>query len=122
MIAAYCIIKKGSKILAVTRESNMEDLGFPGGQVELGERPEDGAIRELYEETGLIGSDPRLIFVDNSQEQGLVLYTYEVDDWSGSLRPSSEGTPMWVDPEDFITNKCRHADYNKKVLKFLRLL
>jgi ADP-ribose pyrophosphatase YjhB (NUDIX family) len=41
-------------ILAVSRKDNYEDLGFPGGKLNINENPEQAAIRETFEETGII--------------------------------------------------------------------
>ncbi len=38
---------------------------LPGGGVEFGEHPEAAALRELHEETGLIGSIAELLAVDS---------------------------------------------------------
>lgn len=50
--AAACIIKN-KKVLLLHRVSNFDVWEFPGGGIEFGESPEDAAVRETKEETGL---------------------------------------------------------------------
>ena len=38
-------------------------LAFPGGFVEYGEEPEEAVLRELLEETGVVGTGPELFAV-----------------------------------------------------------
>lgn len=49
---AACIIKD-NKVLLLHRVSNFDLWEFPGGGIEFGENPKDGATRETGEETGL---------------------------------------------------------------------
>ena len=58
--AAYAMVIHEGKIL-LTRQHNV--LHLPGGGIELGEKPEDGVVREVREETGLTVGNPRLIDV-----------------------------------------------------------
>jgi 8-oxo-dGTP diphosphatase len=56
--AAYAIIVRGDNILLVHESGGFH---MPGGGVNLGEMPEDAAVRETKEETGLDISNPQLV-------------------------------------------------------------
>ena len=60
---ATLICVKESKLLLVKRavEPAKGQWGLPGGFIELGETPSEGAIRELKEETNLDGKPIRLV-------------------------------------------------------------
>ena len=65
---AVVVIDNKERLLLVKRSVEPK-IGFwclPGGFMELGETPEQGALRELEEETGLIGKIDRLIDVSTS--------------------------------------------------------
>ena len=74
--------------------------GYPGGSVELDERVEDAAARELFEETGLKASHLELFGVfsgkelhyvyPNGDEVSNVDIVFLCRDYSGSLRPDEE--------------------------------
>lgn len=51
-------------ILMQIRPSDRDQLGLWGGTIEDGETPEEGAIRELFEETGIKITADRLEFVE----------------------------------------------------------
>jgi 8-oxo-dGTP diphosphatase len=61
-IAAAVIIQDG-RLLLVRRRVTEGSLSwqFPAGQVEPGESPEDAAVRETFEETGLVVAARRII-------------------------------------------------------------
>ena len=64
---------------------------FPGGQLEKGELPEEAALRELYEETGILGTA-------KSVEEDLILGGYVV-----LVRVEREVSPdPWISSDDSI--------------------
>lgn len=52
VFAGGCIFNEKGEVL-LQRRGDFGKWGFPGGAVELGETPEQAAIREVKEETGL---------------------------------------------------------------------
>ena len=71
-----------------------------GGKFEPGESPEDCALREVYEETGLTMHSwaYRGIVTFVSDEWGTeYMHLFWSDDFSGALRDCDEGELEWVD-------------------------
>ena len=68
-VPAVCqVILNDSKVLLVLRAADPKKGRWclPGGFVEWGENPEDGAKRELFEETGITAEEHSLIGVCDS--------------------------------------------------------
>ena len=71
-----------------------------GGKFEPGESPEDCALREVYEETGLVMHSWRYrgIVTFVSDEWGTeYMHLFWSDDFTGALRDCDEGELEWVD-------------------------
>lgn len=62
VFAGGCIFNEKGEVL-LQRRGDFGKWGFPGGAVELGETPEQAAVREVKEETGLEVEIRRLIGV-----------------------------------------------------------
>lgn len=94
---ATCCFVRGDagSLLLVKRgiEPCKGQWSLPGGFLELGESPEEGAFRELLEETGLQANALRLLGASTrpSIHSGAVLVlAYLVEVWRGELLPGSD--------------------------------
>lgn len=56
-VSAVCIRDQAFLLVERGREPSKGWLAFPGGRREEGETPQQAAIRELYEETGVTATD-----------------------------------------------------------------
>jgi 8-oxo-dGTP diphosphatase len=65
LLVNRAVITYNDRVLLLQRAANdSHNAGlweFPGGKVDADEKPEDGLIREVYEETGLTVSAPSSI-------------------------------------------------------------
>lgn len=74
-------------------------INAPGGRIELGESPEDAAVRECEEEVCVRARSPRLAgnlkfqFVDGFSLTCTVFWT---DDFSGTPSETDEAVPLWA--------------------------
>ena len=84
-----------------------------GGKFEPGETPDQCALREVKEETGLTMSDFRLrgliIFV--SDVWGLeYMYLYTATKWRGKLIDCDEGELVWLDKRELLKKNLWEGD------------
>ena len=98
-----CIVQDGDKVLLLNRPSKM---GFPGylgagGKVDFPESLTEGAIREVWEETGLKVKD--LVYkgldeyVDPKQNYRYMVFNYLAKSFEGELlKNPPEGELIWV--------------------------
>lgn len=114
--AARAIIVEGDKILVMYRNKHgSEYFTLVGGQVADGETIEQGLSRELKEETGLVATGARQVFVENHAEPYNQQYIYVCEvaphDDVAIQETSEEGymnrldanvhKPLWVDVASF---------------------
>lgn len=91
------------QVLMLHRTDN-DSWCFPGGAIELGEKVEEAAVREVYEETGLIIDHLSLFGVFSGKElyykypHGDEVYNvdivYSCSDYYGEIALNSEGTEV----------------------------
>ncbi len=97
-------VEKDGKYLMLHRVKKQNDLNKDkwlgvGGKFEFGESPEQCALREVYEETGLTLESLRyrgiVTFVYGDITEYMHLFTSDV--FSGELKDCEEGTLEWID-------------------------
>lgn len=66
----------------------------PGGVLELDERPEDGACREVLEETGIKVETERLTGVYKNMKRGVVALVFRCRPVGGEEHPSDESVDV----------------------------
>jgi 8-oxo-dGTP pyrophosphatase MutT (NUDIX family) len=97
-------------VLGVSRKTDHNDFGLIGGSLESYDlTPEDGAIRETKEETGLDISNLKLIYVKVTRD-GRIGYTY-LADYSGEISHDEEKEPhivKWTTFSELIRGSFGH--------------
>jgi len=98
-IPATCLVLIDShdSVLLVRRsvEPKKNFWCLPGGFMELGETPEQAALRELKEETGLSGRIQMLLGVTSNtspQYHTVLMVGYLIKEYSGSLEPGDDAS------------------------------
>jgi ADP-ribose pyrophosphatase YjhB (NUDIX family) len=70
-VRAQVVLLRGDRILLARHHREDGDYWvLPGGSIEEGEVPEDAAVRETREETGLEIEIERLLFIDGPRRTG----------------------------------------------------
>ena len=118
-------IERGGKYLMLHRTKKENDLNRDkwigvGGKFEDGEAPEDCALREAREETGLTLTRWRyrgvVTFVSDVYETEY-MHLFTADAWTGELKACDEGELDWIEKSRLLSLKLWEGDK-----LFLRLL
>jgi len=116
------------EILAFRRQKNVSGnnvYGFVGGKVDPGETAEQAAIREAFEEAGIIveiNEDARdscfMSFVDDTHTSIFILYKAHIVEGADNIGKhvrENEGSPVWIMPGEILNSP--FCDYNQRALQ-----
>jgi 8-oxo-dGTP diphosphatase len=96
------VVREDGQILAIKRADDGRWVP-PGGVLELDESPQDGVVREVFEETGVKVRPIRLTGVYKNMRLGVVSLAFRCEVVGGERHTSSESTRVeWVSPSDAV--------------------
>jgi 8-oxo-dGTP diphosphatase len=117
LVAAVALIDHNCRVLIAQRPQGKSLAGlweFPGGKVELDERPEAALIRELHEELGIAVEEACLApFTFASfayPDFHLLMPLYICRRWKGLVTARENQTLKWVLPKDLRAYPMPPAD------------
>lgn len=109
-------------VLAISRNFNQRDPGFPGGDSEPeDENPAATAKRELFEETGVYAVELRNM-AQWTSDRGAPVYAFFVPKWklpASRLRTSNEGKPFWTTPQRLLIKSATYRETARLLLEKL---
>jgi 8-oxo-dGTP diphosphatase len=117
LVAAAALIDSDCRVLIAQRPQGKSLAGlweFPGGKVEVDERPEAALIRELHEELGISVEEAclaPLTFASFAyQDFHLLMPLYICRRWSGFVEARENQALKWVLPKDLRVYSMPPAD------------
>lgn len=110
-LATLCYVSKDNKTLMLYRNKKENDYhegkwNGLGGKFELGESPEECAIREIKEESGLtvkaLSMKGFITFPLFDGKDDWYVFLFVIDDFEGNLIDSPEGKLEWIDNKNLL--------------------
>jgi len=103
--ATLCFLVRNGLVLLIHKKTGLGagKINGPGGRIEKGETPAEGAVRELQEEVGLTPADPKkygelsFIFENGYSLHGTVFVSHS---FTGTMTETEEAKPFWCDIRD----------------------
>jgi 8-oxo-dGTP diphosphatase len=111
-LATLCYVRRDGRTLMIHRVKKANDIHAGkwnglGGKLNPGETPEECAVREIFEESGLRVSNPQLkgllTFPAFTDDEDWYVFVFLVKDFEGELIESPEGNLCWVEDVE-LTN------------------
>jgi 8-oxo-dGTP diphosphatase len=96
--ATCAVVVNAERQVLLVKRSVAPKIGqwcLPGGFIELNEPPEQGALRELAEETGLAGSIHALLGVCTTPSRlyhSVLMVGYLITDFHGRIKPGDDAS------------------------------
>lgn len=112
IVATLTYIRHQGKTLMLHRNKKNQDYhrgkyNGIGGKVEIGESPEECALREIAEETGLRARNllyrGHLTFPNFDGYNDWLCFIYECHDFEGDLQECNEGTLHWIEDQAVLS-------------------
>ena len=117
LVAAAALVDADCRVLIAQRPEGKALAGlweFPGGKVEMNERPETALIRELHEELGIEVEEACLAPLAFASfpypEFHLLMPLYICRRWKGFVAPREHKALKWVFPKDLRAYPMPPAD------------
>ena len=110
-LATLCYVRQSDKTLMIHRVKKQNDMHAGkwnglGGKLEPGETPEECAVREIREESGLVASNPLLkgilTFPMFDAKDDWYAFVFLVHEYEGRLSDSQEGILRWINDSDLL--------------------
>ncbi len=117
------LVVKDGKALFIRRSEKLENfpgwLMLPGGKQEVDETPTQAAIRETWEETGIKVISPKLKVVATHnhfyRNRVYLVFIFQANEFSGELKESDEGTPIWIPLEEALKDPKLYPDLKRHI-------
>jgi len=102
--ATLCFILHENRVLLLKKNPGLFGAGkwnVPGGKLQPNETAEHCAVREVYEETGLVVESPRrvgtLVFFKHNgrQDPDWIAHVFLTDEFFGTIKEGKEGILRW---------------------------
>ena len=107
--STIAVFNDKKEILIIKRSDKADSFpgcwGLPGGKIEKNETPEQAAVRELKEETGLKTNEDDLYYLYTiHRESNKEIVCFVAEDYEGKIILNEESSDYkWLDPQDLTS-------------------
>jgi 8-oxo-dGTP diphosphatase len=108
--AVAVIALRGNQVLLVRNAKRNRSPEIPGGALVSGESIFDAAVRELFEETGLVVEPGDLVPFHEKDAHGWHVHIFRAVRWSGDLKAGDDAESAFWGPLDLILEGRRSED------------